>query len=112
MRRRKAEDEEEIAADMGMPHATAAAASALYQETRAWERVWRAARRTRELSSGGRSARVCEAGVKAWMMGPGEQEEDLEATNEPIRVASGGRKGRARARARARRTKATKRAQG
>lgn len=31
----------------------------------------------------GRSARVCEAGVEAWMMGPGEQE-DLEATNEPI----------------------------
>lgn len=27
-----------------------------------------------ELSSGGRSALVCAAGVKAWMMGPGERE--------------------------------------
>jgi len=52
----------------------------------------------------GRSARVCEAGVEAWMMGPGEQE-DLEVTNEPIEwLVRGG----ARARARTGRTKATK----
>lgn len=46
------------------------------REPGAVERVWRAARAraTRELSSGGRSALVCAAGVKAWMMGPGERE--------------------------------------